>query len=480
MEWPIEEKESIILGNQSSNVGIITLWTQRKIIESKIDSSLYAAVGQLYFDGGINYLLRNCLANKNIRYLIITGQDLAKSGDSLLILKERGIDENHNISGLKTARIHKEIPRQAIDNFRNNVEIIDMRRNQPEEIIEKIKTLEKKQSYGQSEIFPVNKIEAREKLPSDPTIHKIREKTIGKAWLEILYNVMNFGTTKKSSYGGDQKELINICTIIEEEDPDNIKFEEYLQFTKQELEEYIPQVTTPTEIKDITYTYGQRLRAAELKNGAKVDQIQKIIDLLRKSPHKRSAIAFTWNYDKDSESNEPPCINLIHCLVQDNALHMTSYIRSNDMYEAWPRNAFALRKLQKIIVDEIAKEQPIKIGTLTTISGSAHLYEKNWPDAKDIVEKYRPPYSINFDPKGNFRVEISNSKIKVTHTDSVGNPLSVFEDDSALNLMRKLAQKKIISEIGHALDVGAELQKAELALKYNEFKYVQDRPLERK
>ncbi len=479
MEWPLEEKENIIIGNPNSNVGIITLWTQRKIIESKIDPSLYAAIGQLYFDGGINYLLRNCLANKNIRYLIIAGQDLAKSGESLLALKERGIDENHNIAGLKTARIHKEIPKEAIDNFRNNVEVIDLRGKQPEEIAEKIKVLGKKQSYGQPEIFPANKIEAPEKLPSDPSIHKIREKTISRAWLEILYNIINFGATKKSSYGGDQKELINVCTVIEE-DHNNIKFEEYLQFTKEELEEYIPQVTTSMEIKDVTYTYGQRLRAAELKNGTKIDQIQKIIDLLKKSPHKRSAIAFTWNYDKDSESGEPPCINFVHCLVQDNALHMTSYIRSNDMYEAWPRNAFALRKLQKIIVDEIAKEQPIEMGTLTTISGSAHIYEKNWSSAKEIIEKYRPSYAIYFDSKGNFRIELSDSKIKVTHTDSVGNPLAIYEDDTAMKLMRKLAHKKIISEIDHALDLGAELQKAEIALNYKEFRYIQDKPLERK
>ena len=379
---------------------------------------------------------------------------------------------------MKTAKIHKEIPKQAIENFIRNVEVIDMRGKEPDEVVEKIKTLEKKDSYGEPEIFPANKIEAPEKLPADPAVHKIREKTIGLAWIEILYNIMNFGATKKSSYGGDQKELINTCTIIEEEDPDKIKFEEYFQFTKEDLETYIPQVTTNMEIKDVTYTYGQRLRSATLKDGSRIDQIQKIIDLLKKSPYKRSAIAFTWDYDKDSDSGEPPCINFVHCLVQDETLHMTSYIRSNDMYEAWPRNAFALRRLQKIIVEEIAKAYPIKLGTLTTISGSAHIYEKNWADAKEIIDKHRPQYSLVLDPKGNFRIEVSNNKIKAIHIDAVGNPIGVYEDNSAVRLMRQLAHKKIISEIGHALDLGAELQKAEIALNHHEFKYVQDKPLE--
>lgn len=475
-EWPIYEKENITLGNLESNVGVVTLWTPRKLIASKIDPSLFAAAGQLYFDGGINFLLRNCLANKKIRYLILTGQDLAKSAEGLLSLKERGVDEDYHISGLKIARIHKEIPKEAIDNFRKNVEIIDMRSKVVGEIIEKIKSLERKDSYGEAEIFPDNKIEAPSKLPSDPAVHKVREKTVGRAWLEILYNIMKFGAVKKSSYGGDQKELLNLCTIIEEEDPFNSRWEDYFQFTKEELEEYIPQVTTAMKIKDVSYTYGYRFRAAELKDGSRIDQVQNIIDVLKKFPYRRGAIAFSWDYDIDTTSKLQPCLNLIHCLVQDDILHMTVYIRSNDMYGAWPRNAFALRRLHGLIVKEISKETQLGLGTLTIISASAHLYEKNWSDALEVINKYRPSYKLRFDPKGNFRVEVKDGKIVVTHKDLDGNPLEVYEDTIALRLIGKLAHSYIISEIGHALDIGAEIQKAEIALKNNQH-YVQDRPL---
>ena len=475
-EWPIYEKENITLGNLESNVGIVTLWTPRKLITSKIDPSLFAAAGQLYFDGGINFLLRNCLANKKIRYLILAGQDLAKSAEGLLALKERGVDDNYHISGLKRARIHKEIPKEAIDNFRGNVEVIDMRSKDVSEIIEKIKTLENKESYGEGEIFPGNKIDAPSKLPSDPAVHKIREKTVGRAWLDILYNIMKFGAVKKSSYGGDQKELINLCTVIEEEDPFNPKWEDYFQFTKEELEGYIPQVTTAMKIKDVTYTYGYRFRAAELKDGSRIDQIQIIIDVLKKFPYRRGAIAFSWDYDTDARSKLQPCLNLIHCLVQDDILHMTVYIRSNDMYEAWPRNAFALRRLHGFIVKEISKETPLGLGTLTIISASAHLYEKNWFDAQEVIKKYRPSYKLRFDPKGNFRIEVNDGKIKITHKDFDGNPLGVYEDTLALRLVGKLAHSHVISEIGHALDIGTELQKAEYALKNNQH-YVQDKPL---
>lgn len=486
--WPLYEKENLIIGDINSNVGIITLWTPRKLLEPKIEKNLFSVMGQLYFNGGINFLIRNCLANKNIRYLIITGQDLAKSGETLLALKNNGIDENHQIIGVQNAKIHKEITKEAINNFISNVEIIDMRGKSSDEINEKLSKLEKKDRYGEPELFPENKIEAPERFPSDPTVHKIREKTIGTAWLEILYNIMQFGATKASSYGGDQKELINISTVITDEDPYDYKWEDFFQFTKEELEDYIPQVTTNKEIPDVNYTYGQRLRSAELKNGNKTDQIQFIINLLKKKPHKRSAIAFTWNYDKDSSGDEPPCISFVHCLVQDDTLHMTSYIRSNDMYEAWPRNAFALRRLQGDIVGEISKETKLNIGTLTIISGSAHIYEKNWIDAKEITEKYRKHNLVsagplgnlaNFkeDPKGNFLINIKNEKIEVTHTDTSGNPVNKYKGKIAAELIAQLANNKVVSEISHALDLGSELQKAEISLKTGK-QYTQDKPLQ--
>ena len=149
------------------------------------------------------------------------------------------------------------------------------------------------------------------------------------------------------------------------------------------------------------------------------------------------------------------------------------------IYEAWPRNAFALRRLQGMIVSEISKELPIKLGTLTTISGSAHIYEKNWPDSNEIIEKNRPSYTIRFDPKGNFRVETKDAKIKVTHKDIEGNPIGEYEGDTAMKVMIQLAHNRLFSEVGHALDIGAELQKAEIALK-NNLKYTQDKPLELK
>jgi dihydropteroate synthase len=52
-----------------------------------------------------------------------------------------------------------------------------------------------------------------------------------------------------------------------------------------------------------------------------------------------------------------------------------------------------------------------------------------------------------------------------------------FYASSALEACREICKKKMISQISHALDIGIELGKAEIAIKDGR-KYVQDKELE--
>jgi len=48
--------------------------------------------------------------------------------------------------------------------------------------------------------------------------------------------------------------------------------------------------------------------------------------------------------------------------------------------------------------------------------------------------------------------------------------------EAAIKMYHKLILSEVVSEISHAFDLGAELQKAEIAIK-NNLKYTQDREL---
>jgi thymidylate synthase len=113
-----------------------------------------------------------------------------------------------------------------------------------------------------------------------------------------------------------------------------------------------------------------------------IDQIQKsIIDRLIENPTSRRAIAITWSPVFDLARDEPPCLQIVQCLIdrKDN-LNLVCLFRSNDMLSAWGQNAYGLAYMQKFIVDGVNEgrekkgEELVKQGWLETISNSAHMY----------------------------------------------------------------------------------------------------------
>jgi thymidylate synthase len=459
--------ELLHIKNPESSIGIVTLWTKKERVMSEVKED-YAVMGQLYSrEEGISALVRNCLMNKKIHHIIVTGVDLYGSGEALIRLFKDGVDTNHKIIGVENAFLDKEIPKSAIDNLRKHVTIHDLRKKGFSEIDPLIKSLPKFSAWGEPEVFPKAKIEMPDAFPSDRIAHKIRERYIGEAWLKILYNVMRFGYHKSSKYADDIRELLNLSTVITEEDPDNPRLEEYFNFSQSDLDNYIPQVTTPKCVEGVLYTYGQRLR-----NFKGIDQIQFIIDFIKKEKDSRRLIAFTWDVVNDINAPHAPCIDMVHVLVQDK-LYMTVYIRSNDMFNAWPKNAYALRKLQSIISEAVG----IEMGSLTIISGSAHIYATDFKKTLALLEKYPPTLSRVGDPRGNILVRVENNEIVVTHLDPNGHRIDQFSGKSAMELYRKMATEMRVSEINHAFDIGCELQKAEIALSLG-IPYVQDQPLD--
>jgi len=470
MQWPICFGDLVDVGDLNNSVGVVTLWTKKEFILRHLKPEQYALVGQLYSrHEGFNALLRNCLANKNIRHILVVGVDLNKAGDALISFFECGVDENHSVKGVNDVIIDKEIPLTSLDNLRKHVKVYDYRSLKDfSKLSSIVNELENLGSYGEPEIFPITKQAIPDTYPSEKSGFVVRENYIGEAWLHILHNIMKFGFIKKSQYSDDQRELLNIVSVIEKEDPDNPKFYEFFKFTKEDLFNYYPQIISGDSIKGIEYSYGQRLRSEK-----DVDQIQIIIDILKKTLYTRRAIAVTWNLEKDISSEKPPCLILVHFLVQNKLLYMTAFFRSNDMFHAWPLNAFGLRKLQFTV----AKEMDILPGSLTIISNSAHIYKQNWTATQDIIIQYNPKLKMLGDQRGNLIIRLVDGKIIVTHTGTGGKVLDSFTGKDAYYLYTELIKKKKVSELSHAIYLGTELQKAVIALEKG-IPYVQDQQLQ--
>lgn len=473
MDWPVRYKELLALGNQNSNVGVVCHWTLKDFITRGLDKNTYAVAGQLYSrDLGVSSIIRNVLAHPHIDTLVLCGNEgiieETKSSKTLLNLINNGVDQNHFIVGSTQAKIEKEIPIDKINLFRSRVKVIDLiGENDSQEIQKSIRENFKNnhQEY-KTFIFPEPQKTENLELPSEGAVFLVRRSKVAECWIDILKNIMTFGKVKGSQYGEKQKELIDLITIVENEDTENFYLPAYFPLTEKQIREYILTITTAKSIEGTKYTYGQRLR----KHGG-IDQIQDIIDLIARTPYSRRALASTWNVKWDHKSDNPPCLDLVQILVQNSKVFLTVYIRSNDMFLGWPENAFGVLALQDLIVKEANQknsELNLEKGSVVTISASAHIYERNWEEAKRIL-KENPKLQCAWDPRGNFVISISDGFIDVYNTSDTVNLR--WRGKSSQEILDQLIF--YVSQIPHAAYLGRELTKAEFALK-NNLEYVQD------
>ena len=89
------------------------------------------------------------------------------------------------------------------------------------------------------------------------------------------------------------------------------------------------------------------------------------------------------------------------------------------------------------------------------------------------------------DPKGYFLIDVDRSEkiikvgyCKFTKLDNppINDMVAEIKGKSAIEIVNTLIREKFISTLQHAADMGIELYKAELSLKYG-FKYIQDKDL---
>lgn len=106
-----------------------------------IPSKKVAIYGPLKTENiGIEKIIANIISNPNIRYLIICGDDIRghRPGASLIALKNNGIDEQNRIIDAQGAiPFIENLKKEAIERFRNQIEIIDLIGLKDKKIIEK-------------------------------------------------------------------------------------------------------------------------------------------------------------------------------------------------------------------------------------------------------------------------------------------------------------------------------------------------------
>jgi len=113
------------------------------------------------------------------------------------------------------------------------------------------------------------------------------------------------------------------------------------------------------------------------------------------------------------------------------------------------------------------------------------FYKINKKIEKRITAKYHKIKDWVMDPKGYFLINIDrkNNLLRVGYckftklgNDPVNDMVAEIVGKTAIEIVNTLIKENYISSLQHAGDMGIELCKAELALKYN-LTYVQDKDL---
>jgi thymidylate synthase len=474
--WPVVFREVLELGNPLSNIAICSLWTHRRAVSRWFQKSEYCVIGNLYSMSGISPIIRNVYANPYIRYIVIWGNDLSGTGDALVEFMRDGINSDHR-TGQSGIEIEGEIDKEAIDKLRAHVSLLDLRGTSQEKFKEVVRGLPPLAPFSEPRHFPVSGNSQTVKLEertSESTGFRVTEKTIAATWLHVLYTVMQFGRGKYSRYGNDNKlrEILNLVAVITEEQlTDGEYLPDYLPVTKEQLRLYYPQILQPQVIEGTEYSYGDRLH-----NYNGIDQIEIMIDRLRNTPTSKRIYATTWKVEVDAidRGGDAPCLTQINGAVQNDVFFLTAHFRSQDMFGAWPRNAFAMRKLQA----EIASAADIGVGPLTIITHSAHIYSWDWSRARDLLKEYeriRHP-AAEMDHRGYVIVNIVNDKIEAKLYSTENKLLDRVIGTSARKLGIEIARRMWTADAGHALYLGTELMKAEIAL-HTSSPYIQDASL---
>ena len=132
----------------------------------------------------------------------------------------------------------------------------------------------------------------------------------------------------------------------------------------------------------VNSAYGRRLLYERQHNATQFDYV--VNTLLMDRDSRKAVMVIYRPGDSKSLSNDNPCTMSLQFLIRNDELHLTVYMRSNDIWFGTPYDvAFFTWIQEKVLVaynnmSFNGAVKKVEMGTYTHIAGSLHCYGKDW------------------------------------------------------------------------------------------------------
>ena len=415
--------DDVIIGNYSSPIAICFAYTwkedypPKEIKEFAQKISNYASLtGFWRTTNGGRYAFSNILSNPNINKIIVLVFNAKDNGhllaDSMINLWQNGVDEKGVIIGSKAPNPKfEQVPIEGLNRVKKQCDLLVMRNltqdkksfDKVEEIItaciQEPKNAKNKKDFSNVEYYSdyrvdgliyddgarfeshfiidlsssARKVVFEEKSFVTSVGSSIQAKNLSDAIEQVASHIFKNGS---SFY--DERGILNIesrsftLTVIDplEKIPEN--------FDESYITRYVDEFMNGKgeNLDEFAYTYHNRI----FKKWG--NQVEKSIDMLKKSPNTRRCLISLWDQTIDLQNPNAPCLDFIWFVIRNDSIELHATYRSHHLATitedgklmrgegALVPNLYALGTLQKYVSEKIGKKR----GPLILNDYSGHLY----------------------------------------------------------------------------------------------------------
>lgn len=274
-----------------------------------------------------------------------------------------------------------------------------------------------------------------------------------EAWKEVLYLLTRFGR-RVTLPKGERLELQHVKVVVEKPgfEPESELAASHLD--PEKLRAYQEDILRAALRPDEAYHYGHRLRTH-----FGLDTLAAVAARLKEDPEDRKSYITLWDNPRDLGAAEGrPCLVSLYFRKFEDRLTLGATFRTHNALDAWLLNVYGLMAIQEWVGTRVG----LKPGPLTVVSHSLGLDPRELDRALTLIGER--PFEVRLDPLGYFRISLDADEILVEHRFE-DLTLKEYRGKKAVVLQHQIARDLAVSDINHAIYLGRQLAKAEIALK---------------